>query len=166
MFIIIGNDTMFFLQEFSLRFCKIGSRYPITSSGEKTVIHLWDRGLLGTDQNSWVRPWSASKLLYWYNFWAPSISISELFKLVAFRMSLKCSALYLAQFRLTSPHLLASGDGVKSANIVGDVYVHPSAKIHPTAKVLLSFHLLITAFLLQKVSNIHFRILLVFITAI
>ncbi|KAL5544339.1 hypothetical protein UlMin_008123 [Ulmus minor] len=50
-------------------------------------------------------------------------------------MSLKCSALYLAQFRFTSPHLLASGDGVKSANIVGDVYVHPSAKIHPTAKI-------------------------------
>lgn len=50
-------------------------------------------------------------------------------------MSLKCSALYLAQFRLTSPHLLASGDGTKSATIVGDVYVHPSAKVHPTAKI-------------------------------
>lgn len=50
-------------------------------------------------------------------------------------MSLKCSALYLAQFRFTSPGLLASGDGVRSANIVGDVYVHPSAKIHPTAKI-------------------------------
>ncbi|KAF8407969.1 hypothetical protein HHK36_007109 [Tetracentron sinense] len=50
-------------------------------------------------------------------------------------MSLKCSALYLAQFRFTSPHLLASGDGTKSAKIVGDVYVHPSAKVHPTAKI-------------------------------
>ncbi|POO01788.1 Nucleotidyl transferase domain containing protein [Trema orientale] len=50
-------------------------------------------------------------------------------------MSLKCSALYLAQFRLTSPHLLAAGDGTKSAMITGDVYVHPSAKVHPTAKI-------------------------------
>lgn len=50
-------------------------------------------------------------------------------------MSLKCSALYLSQFRFTSPHLLASGDGSKSATIIGDVYVHPSAKIHPTAKI-------------------------------
>ncbi|CAI0549582.1 unnamed protein product [Linum tenue] len=50
-------------------------------------------------------------------------------------MSLKCSALYLAQFRFTSPHLLASGDGSKSATIVGDVYIHRSAKIHPTAKI-------------------------------
>ena len=56
-------------------------------------------------------------------------------------MHLKCSGLYLSQFRLTSPHVLASGDGTKSATIVGDVYVHPSAKIHPTAKVVLS-HLL------------------------
>ncbi|KAJ9683560.1 hypothetical protein PVL29_019225 [Vitis rotundifolia] len=50
-------------------------------------------------------------------------------------MSLKCSSLYLAQFRYTSPHLLASGDGTKCATIVGDVYIHPSAKVHPTAKI-------------------------------
>ncbi|XP_052195611.1 uncharacterized protein LOC127803435 [Diospyros lotus] len=50
-------------------------------------------------------------------------------------MSLKCSALYLAQFRLTSPNLLASGDGTRSPTVIGDVYVHPSAKIHPTAKI-------------------------------
>ncbi|KAI3887177.1 hypothetical protein MKW92_016770 [Papaver armeniacum] len=50
-------------------------------------------------------------------------------------MSLKCSALYLAQFRHTSPHLLATGDGTKSATISGDVYIHPSAKVHPTAKI-------------------------------
>ncbi|KAF8031800.1 hypothetical protein BT93_D0879 [Corymbia citriodora subsp. variegata] len=50
-------------------------------------------------------------------------------------LSLKCSGLYLAQFRLTSPHLLASGDGKRSATVVGDVYVHPSAKVHPTAKI-------------------------------
>lgn len=50
-------------------------------------------------------------------------------------MSLKCSALYLAQFRYTTPHLLASGDGISNATIVGDVYIHPSAKVHPTAKI-------------------------------
>ncbi|XP_042500163.1 mannose-1-phosphate guanyltransferase alpha-like [Macadamia integrifolia] len=50
-------------------------------------------------------------------------------------MSLKCSALYLAQFRFTSPHILAIGNGTKSATIVGDVYIHPSAKVHPTAKI-------------------------------
>ncbi|PNY08381.1 mannose-1-phosphate guanyltransferase alpha-like protein, partial [Trifolium pratense] len=50
-------------------------------------------------------------------------------------LSLKCSELYLAQFRYTSPHLLASGDGKKNAKIVGDVYIHPSAKVHPSAKI-------------------------------
>ncbi|KAA3459366.1 mannose-1-phosphate guanyltransferase alpha-like isoform X1 [Gossypium australe] len=52
-----------------------------------------------------------------------------------YTMSLKCSGLYLAQFRYTSPDLLAGGDGTKSASFVGDVYVHPSAKVHPTAKI-------------------------------
>ncbi|KAI3997645.1 hypothetical protein MKX01_011062 [Papaver californicum] len=50
-------------------------------------------------------------------------------------MSLKCSSLYLSQFHHTSPHLLATGDGSKSATIIGDVYIHPSAKVHPTAKI-------------------------------
>ncbi|KAK9090506.1 hypothetical protein Sjap_023683 [Stephania japonica] len=50
-------------------------------------------------------------------------------------MSLKCSGLYLAQFQMTSPYLLANGDGTKSATIVHEVYVHPSAKVHPTAKI-------------------------------
>ncbi|KAL0450621.1 UNVERIFIED_CONTAM: Mannose-1-phosphate guanyltransferase alpha [Sesamum latifolium] len=50
-------------------------------------------------------------------------------------MSIKCSALYLAQFRFTSPHLLVSGDGKRNATVVGDVYIHPSAKVHPTAKI-------------------------------
>ncbi|XP_054805324.1 uncharacterized protein LOC129308278 [Prosopis cineraria] len=50
-------------------------------------------------------------------------------------MSLKCSSLYLAQFRHTSPHLLANGDGINSASIIGDVYIHPSAKVHPSAKI-------------------------------
>ncbi|KAM0871471.1 hypothetical protein ACQ4PT_039365 [Festuca glaucescens] len=53
----------------------------------------------------------------------------------AMKMSLRCSGLYLSQFRHTSPHLLASGDGKKSATIIGDVYIHPSAKVHPTAKI-------------------------------
>lgn len=50
-------------------------------------------------------------------------------------MSLKCSGLYLSQFRFTSPQLLASSDTSKSATIIGDVYIHPSAKVHPTAKI-------------------------------
>ncbi|KAE9590401.1 putative mannose-1-phosphate guanylyltransferase [Lupinus albus] len=50
-------------------------------------------------------------------------------------MSLKCSELYLAQFRYTSPHLLASGDGKRNPTVVGDVYIHPSAKVHPSAKI-------------------------------
>ncbi|KAI5072387.1 hypothetical protein GOP47_0012493 [Adiantum capillus-veneris] len=50
-------------------------------------------------------------------------------------MSLRCSALYLAQYRQTAPEFLAKGDGVRSATYIGDVYVHPSAKVHPTAKV-------------------------------
>ncbi|XP_057759710.1 uncharacterized protein LOC130980094 [Arachis stenosperma] len=50
-------------------------------------------------------------------------------------MSIKCSALYLSQFRHISPQLLANGDGIKKASISGDVYIHPSAKVHPTAKI-------------------------------
>ncbi|KAI3954064.1 hypothetical protein MKW98_017888 [Papaver atlanticum] len=50
-------------------------------------------------------------------------------------MSLKCSSLYLSHLRFTSPQLLANGNGTTSATIVGDVYVHPSAKIHSTAKI-------------------------------
>ncbi|KAK6920764.1 Nucleotidyl transferase domain [Dillenia turbinata] len=50
-------------------------------------------------------------------------------------MSLKCSALYLAQFRHTSHHLLTSGNGTKSAAIIGDVYIHPSAKIGPNVSI-------------------------------
>lgn len=50
-------------------------------------------------------------------------------------MSIKCSSLYLSQFRYTAPHLLASGDGIKKSCIVGDVYIHPSAKVHPSAKI-------------------------------
>lgn len=75
-----------------------------------------------------------SKLYFFFNIlpiiWPISICTWH------YRMSLRCSALYLAQFRVTSPHLLAGGDGNKSATIVDDVFVHPSAKVHPTAKVI------------------------------
>ncbi|KAL2528786.1 ADP-glucose pyrophosphorylase family protein [Forsythia ovata] len=76
-----------------------------------------------------LSPLAGKKQLYTYetmDFWeqmkTPGISI-------------KCSALYLAQFRVASPHLLAKGDGTKNATVVGDVYIHPSAKVHPTAKI-------------------------------
>lgn len=62
-----------------------------------------------------------------------------LFDSIPCSMALKCSALYLAQYRCTSSHLLASGDGTNSASIIGDVYIHPSAKVHSTAKVILFF---------------------------
>ncbi|XP_022735781.1 mannose-1-phosphate guanyltransferase alpha-B-like isoform X2 [Durio zibethinus] len=76
-----------------------------------------------------LTPFAGKKQLYTYetmDFW-------EQIKTPG--MSLKCSALYLAQFRFTSPNLLASGDGTKSATIIGDVYIHPSAKVHPSAKI-------------------------------
>ncbi|KAM3380984.1 mannose-1-phosphate guanyltransferase alpha [Capsicum galapagoense] len=76
-----------------------------------------------------LTPLSGKKQLYTYetmDFW-------EQIKTPG--MSLKCSGLYLAQYRSTSPHLLASGDGSKTATISGDVYIHPSAKVHPTAKI-------------------------------
>ncbi|XP_022738096.1 mannose-1-phosphate guanyltransferase alpha-B-like isoform X2 [Durio zibethinus] len=75
-----------------------------------------------------LTPFAGKKQLYTYetmDFW-------EQIKTPG--MSLKCSALYLAQFRFTSPNLLASGDGTKNATIIGDVYIHPSAKVHPSAK--------------------------------
>ncbi|KAJ9562508.1 hypothetical protein OSB04_007668 [Centaurea solstitialis] len=76
-----------------------------------------------------LSPLAGKKQLYTYqtmDFW-------EQIKTPA--MSLKCSALYLAQFRLNSPNLLARGDGTKNPTVVGDVYIHPSAKVHRTAKI-------------------------------
>ncbi|KAL1191838.1 putative mannose-1-phosphate guanylyltransferase 2 [Cardamine amara subsp. amara] len=77
-----------------------------------------------------LSPLAGKKQLYTYenkDFW-------EQIKTPA--QSLKCSALYLSQFRQTSPRLLASGDGTnKKLMIVGDVYIHPSVKLHPTAKI-------------------------------
>lgn len=73
-------------------------------------------------------------------------------------MSLKCSGLYLSQFRINSAHLLASGDGTKNATVVGNVYVHPSAKVHPTAKVVpLPYHLLPFVLSLFAVACIYCR---------
>ncbi|KAH9306604.1 hypothetical protein KI387_011008, partial [Taxus chinensis] len=51
------------------------------------------------------------------------------------RMSLRCSSLYLKQYRLNTPKLLSNGDATVTANIIDDVYVHPSSKVHPTAKI-------------------------------
>lgn len=50
-------------------------------------------------------------------------------------MSIRCSLLYLAQYRVTMPELLATGDGKKSPTVIGDVFIHRSAKVHPTAKL-------------------------------
>ncbi|KAJ7565933.1 hypothetical protein O6H91_02G081900 [Diphasiastrum complanatum] len=50
-------------------------------------------------------------------------------------MSIRCSSLYLAQYRSTLSELLAKGDGQRGPTIVGNVFVHPSAKTHPTAKI-------------------------------
>ncbi|PIA40363.1 hypothetical protein AQUCO_02500214v1 [Aquilegia coerulea] len=76
-----------------------------------------------------LSPLAGKKQLYTYNtvdFWE-QIKTPE--------MSLKCSALYLAHFRSISPSLLASSNDIKKSTIVGDVFVHPSAKVHPTAKI-------------------------------
>ncbi|KAF5746854.1 mannose-1-phosphate guanyltransferase alpha-like isoform X1 [Tripterygium wilfordii] len=97
----------------------------LTSSFYRTTI---PSDFVRLDQDI-LSPLAGKKQFYTYetmNFW-------EQIKTPG--MSLKCSALYLAQFRSISPHLLANGDGNKSAKIIGDVYVHPSAKVHPTAKI-------------------------------
>lgn len=60
---------------------------------------------------------------------------------IHFSMSLRCSSLYLAQYRATQPELLTSGEGQKSPTIIGDVFIHRSAKVHPTAKVKVHFQL-------------------------
>ncbi|XP_008812895.2 mannose-1-phosphate guanyltransferase alpha-like isoform X2 [Phoenix dactylifera] len=76
-----------------------------------------------------LSPLSGKKMLYTYE----TIDFWEQIKTPG--MSLKCSALYLSQFRHTSPHLLAGGGDTRCATIVGDVYIHPSAKVHLTAKI-------------------------------
>ena len=76
---------------------------------------------------------NTDQVLYLSDSWKFPVIVEFMFC----RMSLRCSALYLAQFRFTSSHILATGDGIKSATITGDVYIHPSAKVHPTAKVMM-----------------------------
>ncbi|CAN0857553.1 Mannose-1-phosphate guanyltransferase alpha [Linum grandiflorum] len=86
------------------------------------------KGFVRLDQDI-LSPLAGKKQLYTYetrDFWE---------QIKAPGISLKCSALYLAQFRARDPSLLAGGDGTKSAKMIGDVYVHPSAKLHPTAKI-------------------------------
>ncbi|CAI0455728.1 unnamed protein product [Linum tenue] len=86
------------------------------------------KGFVRLDQDI-LSPLAGKKQLYTYettDFWE---------QIKAPGISLKCSALYLSRFRATAPGLLASGDGTKKAKTVGEVYVHPSAKVHPTAKV-------------------------------
>lgn len=36
-------------------FCKIGSRYPVTSCRKEAIVYIWDYGLLGTNQNARVQ---------------------------------------------------------------------------------------------------------------
>lgn len=55
--------------------------------------------------------------------------------LLSLSMSIRCSSLYLEEYRRSNPGLLAKGK-----NIVGDVFIHPSAKIHSTAKVFDSLY--------------------------
>ncbi|XP_074279417.1 uncharacterized protein LOC141604803 isoform X2 [Silene latifolia] len=87
-----------------------------------------DKDFVRLDQDI-LSPLAGKKQLYTYetlDFW-------EQIKTPG--MSLKCSGLYLDRFRQSSPDLLARGDEVKNATIVGNVYIHPSAKVHPTAKL-------------------------------
>ncbi|XP_009592611.1 uncharacterized protein [Nicotiana tomentosiformis] len=100
----------------------------IFSAIQDVSLNREDRDFVRLDQDI-LSPLAGKKKLYTYetmDFW-------EQIKTPA--MSLKCSALYLAQFQYTTAHLLASGDGTKNATIVGDVYIHPSAKVHSTAKI-------------------------------
>ncbi|KAL3833199.1 hypothetical protein ACJIZ3_007935 [Penstemon smallii] len=71
-------------------------------------------GFVRLDQDI-LSPLAGKKQLYTYettDFW-------EQIKTPG--MSIECSALYLAQFRFTSPHLLSSGDGKSNATVVGDI---------------------------------------------
>lgn len=101
--------------------------------GRSNCIHMkpWTSGNKSKLQGQWnIQNFCSSTTLP--IIWQLTITTVFTFR----RMSLRCSALYLAQFQFTSPNLLASGDGNKSPMISGDVYIHPSAKVHPTAKVI------------------------------
>eukprot|EP00475_Leptophrys_vorax_P008459 TRINITY_DN15490_c0_g3_i1.p1 TRINITY_DN15490_c0_g3~~TRINITY_DN15490_c0_g3_i1.p1 ORF type:complete len:392 (+),score=26.07 TRINITY_DN15490_c0_g3_i1:123-1298(+) len=49
-------------------------------------------------------------------------------------LALRCSQLYLTSYRQTAPQLLAAS-AAGGPTIVGDVYLHPSAKVHASAKL-------------------------------
>ncbi|XP_019702141.1 uncharacterized protein [Elaeis guineensis] len=98
--------------------------FEFLQSATKALLHA---DFVRLDQDI-LSPLAGKKVLYTYettDFW-------EQIKTPG--MSLKCSALYLSQFRHTSSHLLAGGGDTRCATIVGDVYIHPSAKVHVTAK--------------------------------
>ncbi|KFK33178.1 gdp-mannose pyrophosphorylase [Arabis alpina] len=106
------------------------SNYQLSSFGQfQSATRSVPADFVRLDQDI-LSPLAGKKQLYTYenkDFWEQIKTPGK---------SLKCSALYLAQFRETSPHLLASGDGTnKKPMIVGDVYIHPSVKLHPTAKI-------------------------------
>eukprot|EP00270_Netrium_digitus_P019450 TRINITY_DN766_c0_g1_i2.p1 TRINITY_DN766_c0_g1~~TRINITY_DN766_c0_g1_i2.p1 ORF type:complete len:412 (-),score=117.95 TRINITY_DN766_c0_g1_i2:223-1458(-) len=72
--------------------------------------------------------YAGKKKLFVYetmDFWEP-------IKSPAF--SIKCAALYLEYYKLAQPTLLYSG-GEGKPSVVGNVFVHPSAKIHSSAKI-------------------------------
>ncbi|KAI3824249.1 hypothetical protein L1987_05699 [Smallanthus sonchifolius] len=105
----------------SSRFCRTQATIQLTLTLSSfvdlrltTKTHAKDFVRLDQDILS---PFAGKKQLYTYetmNFW-------EQIKTPA--MSLKCSALYLAQFRHKSPGLLAYGDGTKNPTVVGDVCI-------------------------------------------
>lgn len=110
-----------------LREDKAYIRHASSYESQQFAIRSLPTDFVRLDQDI-LSPLAGKKQLYTYNteFWEQIKNPG---------MSIKCSDLYLAQFRSTSPHLLASGDGNRNATVVGDVYVHPSARVHPTAKI-------------------------------
>ncbi|KAK8653337.1 hypothetical protein V6N13_127344 [Hibiscus sabdariffa] len=126
---IFTPDIFTAIQEVSLhREDQANLRHLSTFEALQSPTRTFPLDFVRLDQDI-LSPFAGKKQLYTYetmDFW-------EQIKTPG--MSLKCSGLYLSQFRFTSPDLLAVGDGTRSALIVGDVYVHPSAKVHPTAKI-------------------------------
>lgn len=131
---------MYLQQDIPFRFCKIGSRHLVTFSWKEATIYIWDSRFLGTDQDSRVKQFFQCFTSFFFTLGqAPNhhlIYLSSWFTECLWNVLVYI----LLNFQMTSPHLLANGDGTKNATIVGDVYVHPSAKVHPTAKVI-SFYL-------------------------
>ncbi|CAA0357563.1 unnamed protein product [Arabidopsis thaliana] len=108
---------------------EVYSQIRDTSSNYQSATRSVPADFVRLDQDI-LSPLAGKKQLYTYenkDFWEQIKTPGK---------SLKCSALYLSQFRETSPHILASGDGTnRKPNIIGDVYIHPSVKLHPTAKI-------------------------------